>query len=557
MKTLWVRAALVAGFFMSIPVAGALSPAAATPAQPADSPLANALRAELVLAKERDAPVRLFYEQRGHAALWLSGDGEPTAAARALLAWASQADGHALPPSRYGVDALADRLSGGGMQDRATLELDLTRLFLRYARDVSSGLLEPRDVSWEIDIEPRRADPARLLSAAAGARDISLFLASLVPASADYDRLVGLYGTIREAARNGGWGAPIPGGPTLRLGDRSPRVGQIRARLVALGDLPVVEQLAANEVMTDARPAQDDPSVIDPSLEAAIRRFQDRHGLNTDGAVGPMTLAALNVPAEKRAEQIAVNLERMRWLNRDFGSRHVMINIAGFSMTLHENGEPRFTTRAVVGKARRHETPEFTDVLEYIVVNPTWNVPRSIATEEILPELREDPTYLARNNMELVGVDVPAGEIDWTTVTKGSFPGRIRQRPGPGNALGSVKFMFPNKYSIYMHDTPARRLFQRDRRDFSHGCVRLQDPVEFAHILLADQTDDPDGYFRRLRSMGSERWVKLERPIPVVVGYRTAWVADDGTWQFRGDIYGRDDAVAAALRATGVAIIGG
>ncbi len=233
------------------------------------------------------------------------------------------------------------------------------------------------------------------------------------------------------------------------------------------------------------------------------------------------------------------------------------INTAGFSMTYYEDGEPRFTTRTVVGKARRHETPEFTDSLEYIVVNPTWNVPRSIATEEILPELKEDPTYLARNNMELVKADLPMSEIDWSQVTPSTFPGRVRQRPGPGNALGSVKFMFPNKYAIYMHDTPAQRLFQRDERDFSHGCVRLQDPVAFAHLLLGHQSADPVGLFSRLRAMGSERWVTLERPIPVYVTYRTAWVDEDGTWQFRGDIYRRDEQVVSALRAAGVPVAGG
>lgn len=557
MRTLGARAAVIAGLLVSIPAAGAWAQSAGTPAQPATSPVANDLRAELVLTGDRNAPAHIFYEQRGHRPLWLSGEGEPTPAARSLIAWAGEADAHGLPPARYGVDALAERLDEGGAQAAAALELDLTQLFLGYARDISSGLLEPSEVGRQIHIEPRRPDPAQLLASAAGARDIGLFLTRLAPSSPDYDRLVGLYGTVRETARNGGWGPEIPGGPTLRLGDRSPRVEQIRARLIALGDLPTVEQVATNEVMTDARPVHDDPRAIDPALEAAIRHFQERHGLNTDGAVGPMTLAALNVPAEKRAEQIAVNLERMRWLNRDFGSRHVMINTAGFTMTLYEDGAARFTTRTVVGKARRHETPEFIDTLEHLVVNPSWNVPRSIATEEILPELREDPTYLARNNMELVGVDVPATEIDWTQITSGTFPGRIRQRPGPSNALGRVKFMFPNKYAIYMHDTPARRLFERDRRDFSHGCVRLQDPIEFAHILLGDQTDDPAGYFERLRGMRSERWVTLERPMPVVVGYRTAWVAEDGTWQFRGDIYGRDGTVAAALRDAGVAIVGG
>jgi murein L,D-transpeptidase YcbB/YkuD len=300
-----------------------------------------------------------------------------------------------------------------------------------------------------------------------------------------------------------------------------------------------------------------DPTLVDSALEAAIIRFQTRHGLNTDGAVGPNTLAALNTPAEKRAEQVAVNLERLRWFNRDLGHRHVIINTAAFMMSYFEDGARRFSTRTVVGRAGRFETPEFNDELEYIVVNPVWNVPRSIATNEILPELREDPAYLEKNNMELVGAEMPATEIDWSTISRGSFPWRVRQRPGPGNALGDVKFLFPNKYAIYMHDTPAKRLFAKDERDFSHGCVRLEKPFEFAHLLLGYQTADPVGTFDRLRARPGEQWVTLEQTIPVYVTYRTAWVADDGSSQFRGDIYRRDAEVAAALREAGVSTTGG
>jgi murein L,D-transpeptidase YcbB/YkuD len=206
----------------------------------------------------------------------------------------------------------------------------------------------------------------------------------------------------------------------------------------------------------------------------------------------------------------------------------------------------------VVGKARRHQTPEFNDQLEYIVVNPVWNVPYSIATKEILPLLKENPAYLEENNMELVNSNLPASMIDWTQVTRASFPGRLRQRPGPGNALGVVKFLFPNNHSVYMHDTPMRRLFAKDRRDFSHGCVRLQDPVEFAHVLLSLWDDDPAGTFNRLRAHAGEQWVKVPVAIPVYVTYHTAWFDPDGTREFRDDVYGRDHDVAAALQAAGV-----
>jgi murein L,D-transpeptidase YcbB/YkuD len=221
-------------------------------------------------------------------------------------------------------------------------------------------------------------------------------------------------------------------------------------------------------------------------------------------------------------------------------------------MTMIENGAPRFSTRTVVGKSGRFQTPEFNDQLEFIVVNPFWNVPYSIASREILPLLQEDPTYLEQNNMELVDSDLPASEIDWSQVSRGSFPGRIRQRPGPDNALGAVKFLFPNKHAIYMHDTPAQKLFAYDRRTFSHGCVRLHDPFGFAHLLLSLQIDDPVGVFDRLRALGDEKWIRVRKPIPVYVTYRTAWLDADGVRQFRADVYRRDRDVMAALAAAGV-----
>ena len=196
-------------------------------------------------------------------------------------------------------------------------------------------------------------------------------------------------------------------------------------------------------------------------------------------------------------------------------------------------------------------------MLEFMVVNPYWNVPYSIASEEILPQLQKDPTYLEQKNMELTGTDLPASKIDWSQVTRGSFPGRIRQRPGPGNALGAVKFLFPNDHAIYMHDTPSRNLFAQDQRTFSHGCVRLQDPFGFAHLLMSLQTEDPVGFFDRLRALGSEKWIRIKEPIPVYITYRTAWLGDDGDWQFRADVYSRDRKVMAALTADGVSIIGG
>ena len=501
------------------------------------------------------------YADRGFKPIWLDENGRATARANALVAALAGAGNHALPIGRYDAAGLARRLKAGG----PALEADLTRSFLLYAGDVSSGVLNPRGVDAELHVFPKRPTRTALIAGAASAPDMEAYLKSLAPQHPNYLPLLGKYALFRMLASKELWGGKVGKGRSIRPGARGPRVAAVRARLTAMGDLNPNhyrggavdgEKVAANEVVTDATTdtsADDfDPTVYDPVLVEAVKRFQARHGLNTDGIIGPATLAQINTSPAERARQIAVNLERLRWLNRDLGPRHVLVNLAGFSMAVMENGREAFTSRVVVGKAKKHRTPEFSDEMTFMVINPRWNVPNSIAVEEILPILKNDPTYLEGKNMKIVGGRVPE---DWAMITPATFPGRIVQDPGAGNALGSVKFMFPNKFAIYLHDTPSRRLFRRDVRAFSHGCIRVERPVDFAEFLLTGQVDDPRGYFEELRGRGKERQVMLHQPLPVHVIYRTSWVDGSGTYQFRGDIYGRDEKVAAALRRSGVSIL--
>jgi murein L,D-transpeptidase YcbB/YkuD len=478
---------------------------------------------------------------RADVPVWLHEDG---ARAEALLRALRAAGDHALAPRRYAPDslekALDDARAGGDPARIAEAEAAFTAAFLRYADDVGSGVLDPRRLSPDLHLDPPRRSRPLLLRAMASAADADAYLATLAPAGADYAALKRLYARLR-ATPDAAWGAPVAAGPSLRPGDRGARVAALRERLRAMGE------------SLDTHDAAD---LYDEGLASTVRAFQRRHGLNDDGVVGPLTLAALNASPSARAAQVAVNLERLRWMNRPLVDRRIVVNQADFTVTMIEDGVVAFHERVVVGQTSR-QTPEFSDEMSYLVFNPTWHVPRSIAVRDLLPKLQEDPGYLARSNMRLIGTeDYPAPEDpsshDFTAYTAGSFPYRIRQNPDDDNALGRVKFMFPNNLAIYLHDTPTRRLFDRDQRAYSSGCVRVRDPMRLAALLLAPQTDDPEGFIDRVLATGRERYVNLDVRIPVHLTYRTAWVDEAGQPQFRADVYGRDALVADALRAIGV-----
>ncbi|MEM1384138.1 MAG: L,D-transpeptidase family protein [Pseudomonadota bacterium] len=522
------------------------------------SPVAMAVRDALQARLSKSSTAHGAYEDRGYLPIWYSPRGEATPALRALSQTLSQAAAHGLPTDRY---ALPDA-GPATPEEIAAREVTTTLAFVAYARDLTSGLLEPSKVDSDIHVKPPRPVPGELIAGFTAATDRGAWFAALAPQDPAYDALRHRYDMLIALAETEAWGAPVANGRLLREGDRSARIPGLRARLTALGDYraedataPAEEQLVLgpSAVMYDtAMPilAEDDPELYDSALAAAVRRFQARHGLNQDAMIGPATLAQLNADATFRAQQILVNLERMRWTNRPRGERYIAVNLADFQMRLVDGGETRFTSRVVVGKAAKHETPEFSDVMEYMVVNPTWHVPRSIAGKEILPKLQEDPGYLDQKNMTLKGID--PWSVDWHSITPATFPGRVAQKPGDGNALGQVKFMFPNDFSIYLHDTPAKSLFAKDMRAHSHGCVRVEKPVELAQTLLTGQNDDPAAAFEAWVARGKETWVHFDEPWPVHLYYRTAWLDAEGALQFRGDIYDRDARALALMAEAGV-----
>lgn len=523
--------------------------AAATTTAPVLSAEAGALKASLDRRFGTNSLETQGYAAQGYKPIWTTADGGLSDEGKILVEVLADAADHALPAAKYGAATLAGRAASAG-SDRAGYEADLTRAYLTYAKDVSTGLLEPRSVDREIYVFPEAADPRDLIAGAARATNMAAYLDGLAPGDPIYRRLVERYAAFRTMAATEIWGPAVAEGRTMRPGERSKRIAQARARLTAMGDLdPNVYDLpsanakaadgtkvAAADFKTDVPVLAFEPTLFDDHMVTALQSFQARHGLNLDGVIGPATLAQINVSPGTRAEQIAVNLERLRWMNRDLGNRHILVNLAGFTMDVMVNGKSDFSQRVVVGKARKHRTPEFSDEMTHMIVNPSWYVPTSIAQNEILPKLDEDPDYLAKKNMRMVN-------------------GRIIQAPGRGNALGTVKFMFPNRFAIYLHDTPSKRLFNRDVRAFSHGCVRVQRPHDFAEYLLTGQYDDPRGYFESVLNRGRERRITLDNPLPVHLTYRSAWIDENGIEQFRGDVYARDARIAAALKNAGVSIV--
>lgn len=521
-----------------------------------------------------------FYGARGDAPIWLGPKGV-TDKARQLSRVLLNAAEHGLEPEDYDAGRIAELLSSEGLEDRAELELRLSQSLIRFASDLDSGRLDPRRVDPEHYSYPLDVDRAKVLSESLEAQDIWVFLRAYQPQQNEYARLKGALSHYRSLAEGGGW-EPIPEGETLKEGMRDPRVPALRQRLLLLGDLKSKDADAGSDVTAaveesvgeavrevelpqeediQAAPIDELPSdpeagppeeIYTPVLAAALTRFQHRHGLTEDGVLGPKTLAALNVPVGKRIEQIVMNMERRRWMPDDRGERYIFVNLANFDAKLVDGLDTVFHTKVVVGDFY-HRTPVFSDVMTYLEINPVWNVPESIARKELLPKIQEDPNYLTERNYTLLtswdqnARAVDPRSVNWGEITASSFPFRIRQEAGANNALGRIKFMFPNEFNIYLHDTPSQSLFSRTERAFSHGCIRVAKPLELAGTLLRDQEGWDQERVRREIESGVTKTVSLEDPVPVHITYITAWVNKDGTVHFRNDIYGRDERLAAAL----------
>ncbi|WP_415233417.1 L,D-transpeptidase family protein [Pseudorhodobacter sp.] len=487
-------------------------------------------------AASDDKVIAEFYRDSNYAPIW-TGEGHE-ARRSALLAALAGAGAHGLPVKRYDPATLISLSRNARTEgDRGRLEVLMTRALLDYAHDVQTGALTPGKVLGLIKREvPLRDRRANLESFLAG--EPVAFLKSLPPRTQAYAQLMRAKFELEQRVASGGWGPKISAS-ALKPGASGPAVLQLRDRLVALNYLP--RSVTAS---------------YDASIQKAVQAFQADMGLEADGAAGASTIEQLNIGPQERLEAVVVAMERERWMNIERGPRHIWVNLTDFTAKIVDHGLVTFTTRSVIGAgAADRQSPEFSDLMEFMVINPTWNIPRSITTKEYLPMMKRNPN--AAGHLKIIdsrGRVVPRSAINFAAYTARNFPFAMKQPPSDGNALGLVKFMFPNQYNIYLHDTPSKSLFAREVRAFSHGCIRLSDPFDFAYALLAAQTDDPVGLFKSHLTTGRETTVMLDVPVPVHLVYFTAYPSGKGRIEYRRDIYGRDATIFRALQEAGVVL---
>ena len=487
-----------------------------------------------------------FYEQRSYLPAWSSDSGFSLQIA-SLIRAISGAGGQCFMADDYHLKKITAimleinkdyaRRKTFNAAMLAELDLVLTDAFLVYSAHLLEGRINPETKCPEWNAQCEEADLAAVLQNALTSGTIESTINDLLPKEPNYFLLCRKRHEYLEIMNKGGWPA-IPIGPDLKKGDYDARVPAIRERLTVVGDQP--------------RKKIKDMNLFDGDLEQAVRQFQRRHGLFPDGTIDARTLAAMNVPVEERLRQIEVNMERWRWCQRDFGDRYILINIANFELDTYEQDTLVLTMRAIVGKPYR-STPVFSGKMTYLVLNPYWYVPKKIAVEDILPKVKNNKEYLTQNNYKVLQGwgnnerEIDPATISWASLNEIFFPYRLRQDPGPANALGHIKFMFPNEYDVYIHDTPARALFSKESRDFSSGCIRIEKPIELAEYVLNDSIRWARKEILQAIKDNKVRTVGLSMPIPVHVLYWTAWVADNGLLNFRNDIYDRDEDVYLAL----------
>ena len=471
--------------------------------------------------------VESFYKGRTYLPAWsqngLMVQVEP------LIRAVEDAYGDGLTPDYYHLSLIRSLVEKVGQELApdpillSDLDILLTDAFLALGCHLSAGCVNPVTIETEWFAKSLKVDVSAVLEQALNKKQIREALMGLRPQKDIYDRLRLALAWYRVLLSKGEWQL-ISTGPSLKKGSKSDRVVELRKRLTASGDLPADEGMVSD--------------VFDEKVEQSVIVFQKRHGLEIDGVVGRNTFNALNVPLKQRIRQMELNMERLRWILGNIEERFIVVNIANFQLDVIENDKSILSMKVVVGKPYQR-TPIFTSKMTYIVINPAWNIPDSIARKEILKKIEKNPNYLAEQNIKV---------LEEVKGSRKGLPYRFRQEPGPLNPLGTIKFMFPNEYDVYLHDTSAKRLFSENVRTFSHGCTRIEKPLELAEYLFRD---DPRWSRKELVAAiekGTEQTVMIPHPVNVQFLYLTAWVDESGSVQFRNDVYGRDKSLDDALR---------
>lgn len=531
-----IRVAVVAAVLVALPRLVQAQALDAAPMAALPAPRLSFSQQEMQLAAQVAEHPGLadFYGTNGLKPIFIGVEG--AARRTALIAAVEQAASHGLPVRRYDQAGLRrlDRKAVLGVED----EIRFARAFADWSHDISGGVLDPRKVESGIKREVHRPRTGDLLRAFAAAAEPAAVLADLPPHDPRYEALRRALTSQSQLIAPAD--APAVPDGLWRSGVSDPAIAALRVRLASIGF---------------AAPPAGSPLTFDAPLQQAVAAYQQAAGLPADGVAGPRTVARLNRGTGPEAEAILVALERMRWMRgHDLAARHVWVNLPEFNARIYENGQEIFETRVVVGKANREfETPEFTELMKYMVVNPRWNVPRSITVKEYLPRLQANRHAVGHLDVvDGAGNVISRDRIDFRQYTAKSFPYRMRQKPSDDNALGQVKFMFPNPWNIYLHDTPTKHLFNQSSRAYSHGCIRVGRPVDLAHELLKGQVESPEAVFSKALKSGRETYLNLRPPLPVHLVYFTAFPDETGKIRRFPDIYGRDALVYAALIKAGL-----
>ena len=488
--------------------------------------------------------VKKWYERREYLPAWIS-DNFIYQHSYYFLEAMEYSYHEGLNPSDYPVNLIRKRIFSEQPLSHVNTELLITDSILRYIYDLKSGRKRGQNVDFNLFTEIRAIDPTTLLDEALQAKSLAEYVTALVPQNQEYRVLRDALARYRDIKKKGGF-TKIPSGPVIKIGMVDARISKIYQRLTQ--EELALEKLPGNQ------------ATYEGEIVSAIKKFQKLHGLTEDGTIGPATMAALNTPVERRITQLILSMERWRWLPKDLGKKYVIVNIAAFSLEAFDENKEALSMKVIVGKPY-YDTPVMSTEVTDITFHPYWHVPKKLAIEKLLPEIRKDQTYLERNGFDVLEQGennklqyADTSQLNWQTLQDEEFHYILRQKPGPINSLGKIRFSIRNDLSIYLHDTPDNSLFLPNSRAFSAGCIRLEDPLAFAYFLLDvdsswDKEKIKDIYNekaeegKKLRSIN----VKLLNPIPINILYWTSWVDREGQVNFREDIYGRDKMLIAAL----------